>query len=455
MGGGALMSFLFAVAIRLLNLALLPGNDAHFSETDSFEFWTLGAGLAKADTFFPTLVALTDRMPLYPLLLGGVQRLFGTDSAWVVALGQSIIDAGTCALIASLGALLSPRVGLIAGILAALSVNLVVYSTQILTDSVGLFFFTLMLLAGARFLLRPTYGLAVVAGLAGGLATMTRPVFFCMLLTIPFVIALAIGRRQKLTTALVAALLFSVAAAMTIAPVLIRNVVSYGSFSLTSQTGHHLAFWIVPLVTQRADGTPYQATVDRIEAIYQKRASESRLGEGGNPFQLAALKVNLAKEEMARLPGWAFLDAWLEGAVVDLASPAILMDPRVRALPRPNFYEVPGKTLWERARSYVFDSFSHYQALLILGLVPAVPFLALQAAGFLMLARTHPWAAAFAAAVLAYFLLINGPVATPRYRLPMEPVLLVLTAIPLARLVEVRRASAPAPRAEAGKAYST
>jgi len=78
---------------------------------------------------------------------------------------------------------------------------------------------------------------------------------------------------------------------------------------------------------------------------------------------------------------------------------------------------------------------------------------ALQAAGFLMLARTHPWAAAFAAAVLAYFLLINGPVATPRYRLPMEPVLLVLTAIPLARLVEARRASAPS--AEAGKAYST
>jgi hypothetical protein len=46
--------------------------------------------------------------------------------------------------------------------------------------------------------------------------------------------------------------------------------------------------------------------------------------------------------------------------------------------------------------------------------------------------------------VLAYFLLLNGPVATPKYRLPMEPVLLVLAAIPLARMTERRRQRAPA-----------
>jgi len=36
---------------------------------------------------------------------------------------------------------------------------------------------------------------------------------------------------------------------------------------------------------------------------------------------------------------------------------------------------------------------------------------------------------------LAYFALLSGPVATPRYRLPMEPVLIVLAAIPLASVV--------------------
>jgi hypothetical protein len=53
-----------------------------------------------------------------------------------------------------------------------------------------------------------------------------------------------------------------------------------------------------------------------------------------------------------------------------------------------------------------------------------------------MLARTMPWAAVFAFGVVAYFLLVNGPVASPKYRLPMEPVLIVLAAIPLARLID-------------------
>ena len=53
----------------------------------------------------------------------------------------------------------------------------------------------------------------------------------------------------------------------------------------------------------------------------------------------------------------------------------------------------------------------------------------LEAAGFVMLARRLPWAAACAGGLLAYFLLLSGPVATPKYRMPMEPVLIVLSTI--------------------------
>jgi len=74
-----------------------------------------------------------------------------------------------------------------------------------------------------------------------------------------------------------------------------------------------------------------------------------------------------------------------------------------------------------------------------------LPFLLLEAVGFVMLACRWPWAAAFAGGLLAYFLLLSGPVATPKYRLPMEPVLIVLSAIPLASLGERhRRTPAPA-----------
>jgi len=441
--------FLLALLVRLINLAFLTGNQSFFAETDAFAYWKLGAGLARPESFWSTLLAETDRMPLYPLLLGGIRHIFG-DAPRMVAILQSVIDAGTCALIAALGALISPLVGLIAGILAALSVTLIVFSTQILTETASLFFFTLMLLAGARFLRHPTNALAIIAGLAGGIAAATRPAVAPLLAAaVPLVLVIALMQRRGFAAALAAALLFAVGAATPIAPVLLRNVIHYGSFSLTTQTGHHLADWIVPLVTERADGTPYQKTVDRMEALYAQRAqttlcaprklecsAEHDLNGQTNPFQRAAVKSEVAREAMARLPLSAYAKAWLEGMVVNLASPALLIDPRVRALPKPSFYNTPGASLWEKTRAYLFDDPAAYQVLLIVGLVAMLPILMLEAAGFVMLARTLPWAAVFAGGVLAYFLLLNGPVATPKYRLPMEPVLIVLAAIPLARLAE-------------------
>ena len=436
--------FVLALLVRLINIALLKGNNSFFAEADLFLYWQLGAGLANPATFWSTLLSETERMPLVPLLLAGVQSTLGNVPR-AVAVIQAVIDAGTCTLIAALGALVSPLVGLVAGILAALSITLIVFSTQVLTDAVFVFFFTLMLLAGAHFLLRPSSGLALLAGLAGGLALATRPAIALLLAAaVPLVFVIAMVRRRRVVPALAAAMLFAVGAAAPVAPVLLRNVTQYGTINLTSQTGQHLAFWIVPLVTQRADGTPYQTSVDRMQALYQQRLAERGLRAETNPFRLAAIRTEVAREEMARLPLAAYAKAWLEGMAVNLGAPALLADPRVRALPKPSFYNTSGTTLWERARAYVFDDPGRYQVLLIAGLIGMLPFLALEAIGFVMLARMLPWAALLAGGVLAYFLLLNGPVATAKYRLPMEPVLIVLAAIPLARLVE-RHCRIPAP----------
>ncbi len=430
--------FVLALLVRLINLALLEGDASFFAEQDTFGYWALGTELTKPGGFSSTLMAMTDRMPLYPLLVAGVQAAFG-NAPRMVALVQAVIDAGTCGLIAALGALVSPRIGLIAGVLAALSATLIVFSTQVLTDTLFLFFFTLMLLAGAHLPTRPTGALAALAGFAGGLAAATRPAVAVLLAAgAPLVFAIALAQRRGFVRALAAAILFSLAAALPIAPVLLRNAVHYESSGLTSQTGDHLAFWIVPLVTERADGTPYRTSVDRMAALYQERLSER--GTDGNPFRRAAVLTELAREQMARLPLSAYVRAWLEGMVVNLGAPALLADPRVRALPKPSFFDTPGASLWQKARAYLLDDPGRYQLVLVVGLLATLPFVVLEAAGLVMLARTRPWAALFAGGVLAYFLLLNGPVATAKYRLPMEPVLIVLAAIALARLA--RRGSA-------------
>jgi 4-amino-4-deoxy-L-arabinose transferase-like glycosyltransferase len=435
--------FVLALVVRLINVGLLQGDNAFFAESDAASYWATGAALAKGSEFWPTLSSMTERMPLYPLLLAGVRSTFG-DAPRAAALIQAAIDAGTCTLIAALGTLISPLTGLIAGVLAALSATLVVFSSQILTDTLFLFFFTVMLLAGARFLLRPANWLAVVAGLAGGLALATRfGVMLLLIAAVPLIFIVASIEWRGLARAFATAIVFAIAAAAPVTPVLLRNAIQYDSFSLATQTGDHLAFWIVPLVTQRADGTPFETSVARMQALYQQRLTESGLNAKSNPFLRASVKSEVAREEMARLPPAAYVKSWIEGMAINLGAPALLADPRVRALPKPSFYNTPGASLWERTRVYLFEHPGLYQMLLAIGLATMLPFLLLEAIGLVMLARRLPWAAAFAGGLLAYFLLLSGPVATAKYRLPMEPVLIVLAAIPLAWLGE-RHRSVPA-----------
>jgi hypothetical protein len=425
--------------VRLINVALLRGDASFFAESDAPGYWKLGTELTQPGAFWSTLRAMTYRMPLYPLLLAGIQSLAG-NAPRVVAIVQAVIDAGTCTMIAALGALISPRVGWVAGIFAALSATLIVFSSQVLTDTLFLFFYTLMLLAGARFLVEPSNGLALVAGVAGGLSLATRPAVALLLAAaIPLAFVIVLVRRRRVVPAIAAAALLTVGALAPIAPIWLRNVVDYGSLRLTAQTGDHLAAWIVPLVTQRADGTPYQVTVERMDALFKQRLADRGLSNETNPFRLDALESELAWEQMARLPAAAFVKAWLEGMVVNLGAPVLLEDPRVRALPKPSFYNTPGTTLWERARTYLFDDPGLYQVVLLGGLAAMLPFVLLEAIGFVMLARMLPWAAVFAGGVLAYFLLLNGPAANAKYRLPMEPVLIVLSALPIAWFIEPRK----------------
>jgi hypothetical protein len=236
--------------------------------------------------------------------------------------------------------------------------------------------------------------------------------------------------------------LFAAAAALPVAPVMLRNVLHHSTIGLTSQTGDHLAYWVVPLVTERADGTAYQVTVDRMRRRAEQRLAEQGLTEQGpigeNTFRESAIKSEMAREELSRLPLSAYVRAWLEGMVVNIASPAVLLDPRVRALPKPSFYNTPGPTLWDKSRAYLFNDAGWYQALLALGLATTTPFVLLEMIGLVMLARVRPLAALLAAGVIGYFLLVNGPIAAPKYRLPLEPILIVLSAIPLTRLIESR-----------------
>ena len=420
-----IVTFLFAAAVRLIYVATLGGDASFFAEADTGLYWSMSEH--PRDALFST----TDRMPLYPLFLAACRALFGAAPR-AVAFLQALLDAGTCAMIARLALFVSRPAGIAAGILSACSATLIVYSAQMLTDTLTLFFLTAAFLLTALFLQRPSLAMAAGAGLAAGLALAVRP---AVALLLPAIAVLILARMIRLDfrRAVVCSALFCVVAAVPVAPTVVRNYVYFDRFALTSQSGIALAIWIAPMLQQRQDGTPYEVSVNKMTAAFDdavKRAPDAYR----DPFQQSSLYTKLARAELASISPMTFIKAWIEGAATNLLAPAALGDPRVRSMEKPSFFATPGQSMLERAMHYFKSSSVSFAIVIIAGVAGSIFSIALSAIGFTLLCRERAGWAVLAAVPVVYFLVLTGPVVSAKYRIPMEPSLIVLAGIGLAAI---------------------
>ena len=235
-------------------------------------------------------------------------------------------------------------------------------------------------------------------------------------------------RRQAAQLAGAAAIL-----GLCVGPVLTRNVVEYGSWSLTSQSGVHFALWVVPFVKEAKDGTPWIKTHEDL-----KQRVEERFGPpSANPFVMSDRYQQLRREELAKLGYGAIAKAWLFGAAINLGAPAIITSPLVSALPRTGFYATPGASLFEKMLNFLFRSDNAlYAWILAAGIAGVIAVRMLQLVGLIVILARREFLAMSLLLLgwCVYVLAVNGPIAAPKYRLPMEPALAVLTGAGFCRL---------------------
>ena len=371
-------------------------------------------------------------MPLFTWALAFAVGLAGESAPLAFVLAQAPIDAGTCLLVAGIACHVAPRAALAAGYAAALTPTFIVMSGLVYTDTLFLFFATASLYAALRWLAAPTLRWALLTGAALGLAALVRigiaPWALALLL---FLAAVALIRRagDAPIRQIVAA---GAVVAICLTPILARNVATHGAWSLTPQGGQHLAYWILPLVKEFTDGTPRETTTKDVTARIAVRFGAMPTGK---PFADSARYAEFAREELAKLGLGAIARAWAFGAAINLASPAVVHIPPVSALPRRGFYDTPGANFWAKLQAFLFGSGNTlYAWLLMLGVFGVAAFRLVQIVGLISLLRRGANMAGLLllAGWVAYILLLNGPVASPKYRLPIEPALAVLTGVGLA-----------------------
>lgn len=366
------------------------------------------------------------RMPLFVWLITGCALIAGPLTSLAYVLLQGLFDSGTCVVVFAIARRLDARVAAPAGVAAALSPTMIVVAGIVYSDTAFVFFFALSLLGTAAWLKRPSWRSAWLAGTALGAAALVRALAVgwapALALLMLGVTLLRRGtRRAALAQLAAAAAIFG----LLLSPVLARNYAKYGAIAITNQTGPFWAFWIVPLVKEAKDGTPWSATASDVA-----KRLDARYGAAlkGDPFSASALQTDFAREELAKLGVVAVAKAWIYGAAINLGAPAVTIAPPVAKLPRTGFYDTPGASKADKIFNFLFRSDNALFAWLLL--VGALGVLAWRIVGLtgliaLVLRRETflPTLMLFLAA--GFILAISGPVASPKYRLPIEPILAI------------------------------
>lgn len=324
---------------------------------------------------------LANLQPGYPLFLAGVYALFG-HHLWAARGAQALVGALTALLAFLLGRrLFGERAGILAAGGVALSPELVAASSLLLTE---VWFAFLLSVAVWAFLAGESSGSparSVAAGLAVGVASLTRG---AALVLLP-VMAGSILLRRPRPRAFVLAGLFVVASLLPLAPWIARNYIRFGAFIPVRTTGGHAAW--------SGNYLPWDG---------RWRGNEPPLSD------LVAGRTDLEADRILYREAWAMI----------AAEPGAHLLLWIRKIPR-FWLGVPGSELLLAGRPGVIA---------LLGASWAV-VLALGGSGVLWAARRDGGAVRLVLLVLAGFTLLHLPlIAIPRYRVPLIPLVMPFAA---------------------------
>jgi len=430
----AVLIFGLALIVRLVAVFIiynLEGETA-FLAPDSESFLTKALtfpGLAGLFGFDPSYAPDRGVMPIPAWLMGVSAKLMADAPVLGYILLQSLIDSLTCVAIACLAGRVLPSWGWLAGVLAAFNPTQIAVSLLYLTDTGFLFFATLLLFAGLRYIRHPGWGLAMVLGVLLGLAGLSRaailpvaPVF----LTLVFLLCRNTSLSKRFAEMSVIVSMFC----LVLSPAVIRNAVQYDSYVVTSQGGDHLLFWVVPLVRNFDTGIPLEETKAEALRLLDERKELAFGGEKDlTGFQSQIIAEQLGWEMLWRDGLIPVLKAWSAGAALNILAPASTDFPVLRDISHSSFYETTGDNFLGKVFNFLtLEDNRSYVLVMGLSFLGVAGFVLLAGVGVVVAFHRLPAETVILCVWVCCILALNGPIASPKYRLPIEPVWMVLAA---------------------------
>ena len=421
--------FLLAFAIRFINLLFLELDiETYLIEDQKFYWeWALKGAYLPWNELPETL--LTERMPGSFWFFGFLQWLTN-NNLHLILIFQSIIDSLTCVIIYNCAGLLNKRYQLYTGLFASFSPLMIVISSQILSDTIFLFTFTSCLYFLLKFIyLKNSDYILYLSGLFLGFSAFIRaasfPIIFLSIPIIYCVIKLHRGENKKIFTSLVIFIFISI---IPISYRWVNNILYYDTYSLTSQSGSHMAYWMVPGVLSVSQGIDRNSSIDLVNLEINKIGGLTK-----EPYKDSNKMIGVSMEILSKENLFNISYAWLRSSVLNIIVSPILIDNRVRNMPHPSFAKEGNIVKWMKTLILNKENFLYLNILLfsfLFSLFSGVAFII----GYYFFIKTNFILSIISFFIIAYFCFITGPTISPKYCLPYIPIIFYLQAMSIDKL---------------------
>jgi 4-amino-4-deoxy-L-arabinose transferase-like glycosyltransferase len=377
------------------------------------------------------------RTPGYPLVIYLFYLFFGIKP-WLVILAQILLEAGTCMLmLITFRRLFGETAGYVAAILYATDPISILHSNRILTEALFTFLSALLLYFTARLHQSLPKGTAYVAiiGVITGYLILTRPVGLLLPPVLLFFLWLWLRPQHKIALKLGGVLVIVVMLVLT--PWLIRNKVTFGTFSFTSFTGHQMLLWNVGFWRSGVEGKPFE----ELRAEYKETIDREMLKDGLDPedeFKRSDYYSRMAFDIIKRDPA-GYIKTFPKG-LINVLSPAVpynyrsFIDPQVDLTLREEMKR--GERGWSDRLSNWVGGGGVWP---LLGILFMTHLMISYGGALIALCtwRRHPnrtllW---FCLVMAAYYMLVPLPYGENRFRMPATVFYTALSGLGIATLL--------------------
>ncbi|MDA9655127.1 hypothetical protein N9T15_01590, partial [Pelagibacteraceae bacterium] len=202
------------------------------------------------------------------------------------------------------------------------------------------------------------------------------------------------------------------------------------SYSLTSQTGSHLVHWIAPLILSESEG------LNRSDALKIIKDEKNKFLFTDDPYKNDAKLRNIGIKILADVGLGKVVYYWGKGILINLSAPSILLDKKLRNLPHPSYYEVSNPIKWILIMASE-KKYYNYLLIILFASITSVFSILSFIIGPILLYKENKYISYLCLFYVLYFMILTGPVLSPKYTFPILPCIFLYQAFTLVKIKDI------------------